>query len=177
MPKSKMKSNSLQCSSVIVAGLTLLLVGASNITMLSPTFAQETKSGSAEQRGTLTVKFTNLRNNKGILRVGLFNNEKGYPDKADKALRTESQELKALPTNGGEVTLTFTDLPIGTYAIAAIHDENANGKLDTHWYGKPREGVAASNNPRPKMRAARFNEAKFDLSAATKSIDIAIWYP
>jgi uncharacterized protein (DUF2141 family) len=28
---------------------------------------------------------------------------------------------------------TFADIPPGTYALAVIHDENSNGKLDTNW--------------------------------------------
>ncbi|MFI9650852.1 DUF2141 domain-containing protein [Guyparkeria halopsychrophila] len=30
----------------------------------------------------------------------------------------------------------------GTYALAVIHDENMNGKLDTQWLGIPTEGAA-----------------------------------
>ena len=54
----------------------------------------------------------------------------------------------------------FSDLAQGNYAVALIHDENANGKLDTALM-IPREGFGFSNNPAigfgpPKFAAARF---------------------
>jgi uncharacterized protein (DUF2141 family) len=33
----------------------------------------------------------------------------------------------------------FEDIPPGTYALAVVHDENMNGKLDTNWLGIPTE--------------------------------------
>lgn len=57
-------------------------------------------------------------------------------------------------------TLRVGDLASGDYAIALIHDENGNGRLDTR-FGIPIEGVGFSNNPRllfgpPSFAAARF---------------------
>ncbi len=52
-------------------------------------------------------------------------------------------------------------MPIGIYAVSAIHDANNDGKLNT-MFGIPTEGFAFSRNPAMKMRAPRFNESSFD---------------
>ncbi len=41
----------------------------------------------------------------------------------------------------------FEDISPGTYALAVIHDENGNGKLDTNWVGIPTEGYGFSGLP------------------------------
>lgn len=34
---------------------------------------------------------------------------------------------------------SFLDIPSGTYALAVIHDENMDGKLNTNFLGAPRK--------------------------------------
>ena len=58
-----------------------------------------------------------------------------------------------------ETEIVFEVVP-GTYAAAVHHDANANGKVDTNFMGIPREGYAVSNDPRPRFRPPRFNEAQ-----------------
>ncbi len=55
----------------------------------------------------------------------------------------------------------LTNITPGTYAIAAFHDENGNGKLDT-FLGIPREGFGFSRNPPLRPRAPKFSECSFD---------------
>lgn len=140
--------------------------------------AQETATNPP---GTLSVTFVKLRSTRGVLRVTLFDSSqegKGFPGDAKKARESKVIELsKAVAEGAKETTVTFSGLVGGTYAVAAFHDENNNNKMDMHWYGKPKEGSAASNDPRPKMRAPRWNEAKFTLPESGKSINVAMWYP
>ena len=148
--------------------------------LLTPSVAvaQTATRGATSTGSTLIVTFDKFRSNKGILRVLLFQQAKGYPDDAARAYKTRDVLLSQfMKGDAKEATITFADLPPGTYALAAHHDENGNSKFDTHWYGKPREGVAASNNPRPKMRAVRFNEAKFEMGNVGKAIPMSVWYP
>ncbi len=60
----------------------------------------------------------------------------------------------------------FEGVPHGTYALAVIHDENDNGKLDT-FMGMPREGFGFSRNPGIGFGPPRFTSASFDVVAAT----------
>ena len=42
----------------------------------------------------------------------------------------------------------FDNLPPGTYAVGAYHDENNNDHMDTDFLGLPSEGYALSNGVR-----------------------------
>ena len=52
------------------------------------------------------------------------------------------------------------DIPPGTYAVKLYIDENENGKLDTNFFGIPKEQYGFSNNTKafgiPKFEAAAF---------------------
>jgi uncharacterized protein (DUF2141 family) len=69
----------------------------------------------------------------------------------------------------------FEGLKPGTYAVSVLHDENANGRLETNFLGIPREGAGISNNASPEFSAPRFNDAAFQLKADTVQ-DIRMGY-
>ena len=124
----------------------------------------------------LIITVSGLRNTNGTLIVTLFNSEKGFPDDPKKAFRTVSIDLSKLPKETKETVIVVEGIPAGTYAIAVLHDENNNGDMDTNFFGLPKEGIACSNNPRPKFRAPRFKEAKFDITVPEQSIMLKMWY-
>ena len=72
-------------------------------------------------------------------------------------------------------TLRFTDLPSGTYALALIHDENGNGRLDT-MFGIPREGFGFSRNPVIRFGAPSFRSAEVAVTTAPVDESIKIKY-
>jgi uncharacterized protein (DUF2141 family) len=72
--------------------------------------------------------------------------------------------------------IAFTGLYEGDYAISVFHDENMNKKLDKNFMGIPKEGYGASNNPKKKMGPPDFEEAKFQLSGPTQSLQIELLY-
>jgi uncharacterized protein (DUF2141 family) len=71
--------------------------------------------------------------------------------------------------------LKFNDLPSGGYAIALIHDENGNGKLDT-LFGIPKEGFGFSRNPVIRFGAPRFSAARFDVTSGTVDETVRVKY-
>ncbi len=101
----------------------------------------------------ITVRLLDVRPQKGgVLQVGLHPAPgTGFPGPSPFA----NQEVRpAAP----ETILSFDAVP-GTYAIAAFHDANSNGKIDSNFLGIPKEGYGVSNDPRPRFRAPRFAEA------------------
>ncbi|MDX2052710.1 MAG: DUF2141 domain-containing protein [Polyangiaceae bacterium] len=98
------------------------------------------------------------RNRKGALACALYASPKGFPGAIGSARATER---KAIPA--GEVRCTFAGLPKGTYAVAVVHDENGNGKLDTNFLGMPTEGWGTTNNVKPLMSAPTFEDSKVKL--------------
>jgi len=63
----------------------------------------------------------------------------------------------------------------GKYAIAIIHDENGNGRLDT-FAGIPREGVGFSRNPVLRFGAPSFKAASFSVAGSAVEQDVRLKY-
>lgn len=122
-------------------------------------------------QATLTVELAGFRNDHGVARVALFRFKDGFPGDSAKAFRTA-----IIPISKGHSYTTFANLLPGTYAIAVIHDENNNGKLDTNWIGMPTEGVGASNNAKVTFGPPSFDSAKFTLAAPAGAQTIRIVY-
>ncbi len=109
----------------------------------------------------LTITIDNLRSNQGQVLLCVFSAESSdsaqFPDcTKGRPVRTANAII-----SGSKAAVTFKGLKDGVYAVAAIHDENGNGQLDTNFIGIPTEGIAVSNNPRlfgkPSFEQGRFN--------------------
>ena len=107
------------------------------------------------------VRFEDVRNAGGLIRACLTREPRYFPHcEADPAARKLS-----IPAGPG-ATLRFPDVAPGDYAIAALHDENRDGKMNT-MIGIPREGVGFSNNPAIRMSAPKFSAARFAVGNTT----------
>ena len=67
----------------------------------------------------------------------------------------------------------FKDIAPGTYALAVVHDENMNGKLDTKWPGIPIEGYGFSRDAKALLGASSFSSASF-LYDGQEDLDLTI---
>lgn len=111
----------------------------------------------AAHAGELTVTITDIREAKGTLLVAVMNSDAAWNNQAKPVAAKKIEAAK------GEVSLKFSDLPPGTYAVQVMHDENGNNQLDSNFLGIPSEGYGFSNNP-AVMRRANFDEARFELT-------------
>lgn len=117
----------------------------------------------------LSVSFTNIREAKGSLYIAVYNSE------ADFMKEEEVCYKKILPvTATGNMNLEIPELKPGIYAVSCFHDLNNNGKLDTNILGIPSEPYGFSNNARPKFRAPKWAEAKFEVKAGGSQISIRL---
>ena len=122
--------------------------------------------------GDVTVKSVGYHNQKGKAIVYLWKTgADGFPKKVENSSVHKTVEI----TPAG-VTVTFSDVAPGSYAVTVTHDENENGKMDYLLGTKPKEGYGASNNPQNAMSAPTFEQCKFDVTAAAKAIDITMRY-
>ncbi len=110
----------------------------------------------------IKVAVTNLRNNKGHVLISLFKDGVGYPDKPEKAFR----KVKVEVTNKS-ATVTFEKLPAGSYAVALLHDENSDEKMNTNILGIPKEGYGFSNNVMGAFGPPAYSKASINLSPKT----------
>lgn len=111
------------------------------------------------QKATLVVEIPQLAIAQGFLLVSVFAGPDGFPEDPDKA--TAISSTSALK---GTNTLTFEGLEPGEYAVAAAHDENANGEVDTNSFGLPTEPVGFSNDP-SLFGKPTFEQTKFTVVA------------
>jgi uncharacterized protein (DUF2141 family) len=117
-----------------------------------------TALGGAVPIATLDVDVVHLRNAKGLIRVCLTADPDNFPacvDDADATTRSVAANVRAI---------RFAGLPQGRYAVAVIHDENSNAKLDT-FAGIPREGFGFSRNPTITFGPPRFTAAQFTIDS------------
>lgn len=108
------------------------------------------------QNVDLHVYIKNIKSNKGDIIVGLYKNKKDFTKKIYK-----NQVVKA---EKDEVNVVFKNLPYGTYAIAILHDENSNGKMDFNLLGIPKEDYGFSNNAKGILSAPSFKKASFKIN-------------
>lgn len=114
----------------------------------------------------ITVHIENLDNNKGKLMVGLYNSEASF-------LKTQYMGAMSEIKNNRS-TVTFKNIPAGTYSVSFIHDENENGKMDTNFMGIPKEDYGCSNNARGIMGPPKWKDAKFELKGENKTLTITL---
>jgi uncharacterized protein (DUF2141 family) len=115
----------------------------------------------ARNRSEVSVKVTGLRNAQGSVRVSIYRDKHGFPSNTTEAVRSIQAEIV-----DGAATAVFADLEEGSYAVAAFHDENGNGK-----YEAKKEGIGTSAN-----EGVAFQNAKFSLTG-NKTIEIHVHYP
>jgi uncharacterized protein (DUF2141 family) len=82
----------------------------------------------------------------------------------------------AAPSSGGPVTLTFENVPAGSYAFSAFHDVNSDYQMQREANGYPQEGWAMSNGA--ALRAApTFGQVSFAVGAAPVARTEPMTYP
>ena len=117
----------------------------------------------------LTLAATNVAEAKGQICLAIYNSKETFLDASKVA------HAQAMPVPGtGSLEIQLPDLPPGQYAASIFHDLNGNGKLDTNLLGIPTEPYGFSNNVRPKFRAARWEEAAFQLAAGQSRLEIRL---
>jgi uncharacterized protein (DUF2141 family) len=120
------------------------------------------------ETGALKISITGFNNDRGSARIALCNSKEDFKKKGGW-FRSD-----AAPIKGGRSEWTFTNLPFGTYAVKAYHDENDNGKLDSNTFGAPKEQYGFSNNVRATFGPPSFEDARFTIDKAEVTITIAV---
>ena len=111
---------------------------------------------------TVEISVTGLRNMKGQILVCLTTNPKAFPDcSKDKG----SVRMAVKAANAGDFTIAAP--ATGTFAIAVVHDENSNNKMDVAIF-LPKEGFGFSRNPTITVGPPSFKSASFAVTGDTR---------
>jgi uncharacterized protein (DUF2141 family) len=113
----------------------------------------------------LTVQVTGLRNANGQIRLSLYR-DSNFVEERQFQIDAKSLVAKTV----------FDKLPRATYAVYLFQDENMNGKMDTSFFGIPKEGYGASNNPHKRAGKPGFDETNFPLNTPDTTLEISMIY-
>jgi uncharacterized protein (DUF2141 family) len=118
------------------------------------------------------VKILNIRNRNGTVGCALFDSSEGFP----RDYLLSAQNVMVIKVRYTEARCDFEAIPPGTYALAVIHDENSNGKLDTNWLGIPTEGYGFSNDAKAALGTPSFDAASFSYDGQTLDMTVSLHY-
>ena len=126
--------------------------------------------GGAASPGTVDADIQGLRSARGQILVCMTTRPDRFPEcQKDPAAR----RMTVAANKAGE--LHFTGLPTADYAIALVHDENGNNRLDTVM-GIPREGFGFSRNPAIRFGPPKFDAARFAVGSGTTNETVRVKY-
>jgi uncharacterized protein (DUF2141 family) len=113
----------------------------------------------------LRIEVAGLRNAEGMLFVAVC--------AEDEFLQPFCRHVGRAPASEGVVTVA--DVPPGTYAVQAVHDENGNEQLDRPGF-LPLEGLGFSRDAPMRMGPPRFADAAFDLAEPGAVVRLTMRY-
>ncbi len=124
----------------------------------------------SQSTSTVLLEVSSFKNTRGTLNCRLFTKASDFPDgEGILTLRT--------PITGTNTTCTFPNVEPGTYAVAVVHDENSNGKLDKNFVGVPSEGYGVSNNKTYALSAPKWDESVFTIAPSeSKTLQVKLRY-
>jgi uncharacterized protein (DUF2141 family) len=106
---------------------------------------------SQAQNLSLTVNVKKFKSNDGMAYVML----------QDPTKKSLLQQWTKIDKN--ETQAVFKNLKAGKYAVRLYHDANDNKKMDTDFFGMPKESWGCSNDVKPHFAAPKFEDMIFTL--------------
>ncbi len=135
-------------------------------------FLNSAATNSQIKDAEFSITITNLRNNKGHVLVSVYKDGIGYPDEPKKAVR-----IAKLSIADNVTSVSFNGLLSGNYAIAILHDENDDSKMNKNFFGLPKEGYGFSNNVMGAFGPPPFSKASVQYNSnEKKNISISVRY-
>lgn len=110
-----------------------------------------------QESKTLLINFSNLRNNKGYIRAGIYLDNNSFQDE----LPTRTVSFKKEKAKNGKLKAEIL-INEGEYGIAVLDDENNNGKMDYKFF-IPQEGYGFSNYIHSTLQKPNFVKFKFKV--------------
>lgn len=124
----------------------------------------------ASAPGEIVLDVSNLRSAKGNILVCLTANPAHFPD-----CRKDPGAHRLVAPAREAHRIMLNDVAPGDYAVALIHDENGNGKLDTRLM-IPVEGFGFSRNPPIRFGPPKFASARFVYEGGAEPMAVKMKY-
>ncbi|WP_249171790.1 DUF2141 domain-containing protein [Erythrobacter sp. JK5] len=119
----------------------------------------------------VVITVTNVRSADGVVRACMTTKESIFP----RCIKDADSHRTVVPA-GQTVTIRFTGVKPGNYAIALLHDENNNGKADRTLGMIPKEGYGFSRDAKVSMGPPKFGDAVFTHGTDKQRLTIKMRY-
>ena len=120
--------------------------------------------------GVVRVTIDDFESDEGLALIALFLSADGFPNDQTRAFAGRRERIR-----NGEVDLTFMDVPPGSFAVSAFHDQNGNLELDTDWLGRPTEPWGVSRDAKGWLGPPEFEDAELVLGGGeTMDVDVEL---
>lgn len=117
------------------------------------------------------------RSAKGRIGCLLFSSARGFP--GDKKFAKQALRVRVTRDKSGHYAARcrFVGVKPGSYAIAVLHDENNNDKMDKSFFGSPKEGYGVSNDAKPgTFSGPTYRAAQFRYDGKPRRLAIRLRY-
>ena len=116
---------------------------------------------------TVQVKIDGVTSDKGVVQVAVCD-EANY--------RKDCTLTATVPARTGFVMVEVPNVPAGTWAVLAYHDENSNKKLDANFVGMPKEGYGFSNGAKATFGPPSFKDAAIPVGEGKVTAVVTLKY-
>ncbi|MDT9598976.1 DUF2141 domain-containing protein [Sphingosinicella rhizophila] len=120
--------------------------------------------------GSVEIRIERLRSARGLVQICLTADPDRFPDCRDDPAASRM----TLPAASATLA-RFSAVVPGDYAIALLHDENGNGRMDM-FVMVPKEGFGFSNNAPIRFGPPSFADARFTVGPGTSRQTIRMRY-
>jgi len=131
-----------------------------------------TISGSCLLSQNLTIEFDNIRNNKGVVYVTLYETEHTW---LDEDIEDYQFIFSKENVSNNKLTVLIDSLKPGYYGIAILDDEDEDSEMRNNFIGFPKEGFGFSRNVKVRFVKPKFKECVLEIKNDT-TINISIQY-
>ena len=121
--------------------------------------------------GEVVITITDLRSTEGVVRACMTTQKKIFPK-----CRKDPASHRTVVDASDSVTIRFTDVEPGTYAVALLHDENNDGKANRALGMMPKEGYGFSRDAKVRMGPPKFKDAVFEHTGEDQALTIKMRY-
>ena len=118
----------------------------------------------------VTIKFTEVRNNKGNFVIGIFKDNDSFQKEVPYKRIVVSKSNVSNKTMSTQVTL-----PKGTYGFSILDDENKNNEMNFNFFGIPEEGYGFADFYHTGFSHPNFDEFKIPISS-NKAVTVKMKY-
>jgi uncharacterized protein (DUF2141 family) len=123
----------------------------------------------AKETVDFSVHITNIKSATAPIKIALYDKASSFPGEKGHYLAKNF-----VPGKTGEVIFTFAGVQEGQYAVALYQDSDNNNRLNTNFFGYPKEPFGFSNNIKPRFSSPSFRQCAVMVNKGQHDITIKL---